>query len=144
MCNTQSPFGELRVKADCKKTSVRFNNIVRIITWNNKFAQVTKLYKELKFMKLNEIYQLELAKFMHQLNKYNRLPDVYHDQFTKIEEIHSHNTRQVKKTLSFLPRVAKSVGKLQIAYRGMKLRSDIDDDTKSMHWVSFKTHYKFY
>ena len=78
---------------------------------------------------------------MHQLN-YNRLPDVYYDQSTKIEEIHSHDTRQVKKALYFLPRVAKSVGKLQIAYRGTKLWSEIDDDTKIMHWVSFKTHYK--
>ena len=80
---------------------------------------------------------------MRQLN-YNRLPDVYYDQFTKIEEIHSHehDTRQVKKALYFLPRVAKSVGKLQISYRGTKLWSEIDDDTKSMHWVSFKTHYK--
>ena len=90
------------------------------------------MYKELKFMKLNEIYQLELAKFMHQLN-YNRLPDVYYDQFTKIEEIYSHDTRQVKKALYFLLRVAKSVGKLQIAYRGTKLWSEIDDDTKSIH-----------
>ena len=98
------------------------------------------MYKELKFLKLNKIYQLELAKFMHQLN-YNRLPDVYYDQFIKIEEIHSHDTTQVKKALYFLPRVAKSVGKLQIAYRGTKLWSEIDDDTKSMHWVSFKTHY---
>ena len=88
------------------------------------------MYKELKFFKLNEIYQLELAKFMHQLN-YNRLPDVYYDQFTKIEEMQSHDTRQVKKAHYFLPRVAKSVGKLQIAYTGTKLWSEIDDDTKT-------------
>ena len=69
---------------------------------------------------------------MHQLN-YNRLPDVYYDQFTKIEEIHSHDTRQVQKALYFLPRVAKSFGKLQIADRGTKSWSETDDDTKSMH-----------
>ena len=114
---------------------------MKIITWNNKLAHVTKLYKELIFLKLNEIYQLELAKFMHQLN-YSRLPDMYYDQFTKVEEIHSHDTRQAKKALYFLPRVAKSVGKLQFAYRGSKLWSEIDDDRKSMHWVSFKTQYK--
>ena len=60
---------------------------MRIITWNNKFAHVTKLYKKLKILKLNEIYQLELAKFMYHLS-YNRLSDVYYDQFAKIEEIH--------------------------------------------------------
>ena len=92
-------------KSRLQEISVRLNNIVRMITWNNKFAHVTKMYEELKFLKLNEIYQLVLAKFMHQLN-YNRLPDVNYDQFTKIEEIHSHDTRQVKKALYFLPRVA--------------------------------------
>ena len=97
---------------------LRLNTTVGIIrpTWNNKFAYVTKLHEELKFLKLDGLYHLELAKFMHQLN-YNRLPGVYYDQFTKIEEIHSHDTRQVKKALCFLPRVAKSVGKLQIAHR---------------------------
>ena len=74
-------------KSRLQAFNVRLNNIVRIITWNNKFAHVTKLYKELKILKLNEIYQLELAKFMHQLS-YNRLSDVYYDQFAKIEEIH--------------------------------------------------------
>ena len=39
-----------------QEISVRLNNIVRIITRNDKFAHVTKLYKELIFLKLNEIY----------------------------------------------------------------------------------------
>ena len=128
-------------KSRLQEISVRLNNIVRIIAWNNKFVHVTKLYEELKFLKLNEICQLELAKFMHQLN-YDRLPDIYYNQFTKIEEIHSHDTRQVKKALYFLLRVAKSVRKLQIAYRGTKLWSEIDDDANSMHWVTFKIHCK--
>ena len=91
---------ETACKSRLQEISVRLNNIVRTITWNNKFAHVTKLYKELKFLKLNKIYQLELAKFMHQLN-YNRLPDVCYDQYTQIKEIRSYNTRQVKKASSF-------------------------------------------
>ena len=74
---------------------------------------------------------------MQQLH-HHQLRDIYFDQFTKIEKIHSHDTRQCKKALYFLPRVAKSIGKFQIAFRGAKLWSDIDDETKSMHWVSFK------
>ena len=82
-------------KSRLQEIGVRLNNIVRIITWNSKFAHVIKLCKELRFLKLNEIYQLELAEFMHQLN-YNRLPDVYYDQFTKIEEIHSRAGPQLE------------------------------------------------
>ena len=114
---------------------------MRTIFWKNKFTHVTELYKELQFLKLNEIYELELAKFMYQLH-HHQLPDIYFDQFTKIEKIHSHDTRQCKKALYFLPRVAKSIGKFRIAFRGTKLWSDIDEETKSMHWVSFKKRYR--
>ena len=71
-------------KSRLQEISIRLNNSVRIISWNNEFAHVTKLYKKLKILKLNKIYQVELAQFMQQLNYYRSL-DVYCDQFTKIE-----------------------------------------------------------
>ena len=37
------------------------------LTWNTKFSHVTKLYKKLNFLKLHDVYKLELAKFMHKL-----------------------------------------------------------------------------
>ena len=38
------------------------------MTWSRKFDHVSILYKQLKLLKLDDIYQLELSKFMHQLN----------------------------------------------------------------------------
>ena len=51
----------------------KMNNIVRKITWNKKFTYVSHLYQNLNFLKLNDNYKLELAKFMHKLYN-NNLP----------------------------------------------------------------------
>ena len=50
-----------------KKIVIRLNNIVRVMTWSRKFDHVSILYK-LKLLKLEDIYKLELFKFMHQIN----------------------------------------------------------------------------
>ena len=47
--------------------NVGMNNIVRTITWNKKFSLVSYLYKKLNYLKLNDIYHLKLAKFMHKI-----------------------------------------------------------------------------
>ena len=52
---------------------LRINNIVRTLTWNKKFSHVTHLFKKLNLLKLNDIYDLELAKFMHNITS-NKLP----------------------------------------------------------------------
>ena len=44
--------------------NVRMNNMERTLTWNKKFSHVTYLCKEFNSLKLNDIYNLELAKFM--------------------------------------------------------------------------------
>ena len=48
-----------------KEIVVRPNNIVWIMTWSRKFDHVSILYKKLKLLKLEDIYKLELSKFMH-------------------------------------------------------------------------------
>ena len=65
---------------------IEVNNIVRTITWNKKFTHVSHLYQNLSLLKLNDIYKLELAKFMHQLYN-NNLSTVFQNRFAKIEKI---------------------------------------------------------
>ena len=74
--------------------NVRMNNIVRTITWNKKFSHVTYLYKKLNYLKLIDIYHLELAKFMHKICN-NKLPLLFQQRFIKIKLVHSHQTRKL-------------------------------------------------
>ena len=64
--------------------NVRMNNLVRTITWNKKFSHVTHLYKKLHYLKLNDIYHLKLAKFMHKICN-NKLLFLFQQPFNKIE-----------------------------------------------------------
>ena len=76
-----------------KEIETKLNNIVRTITWNKKFSRVTELYKNLKLLKLRDVCNLELAKFMHQIYN-NKTPFLFQDKFTKLEKIHSHKIRK--------------------------------------------------
>ena len=55
------------------KLRIRFNNIIRAITFSKSFSSTTALYKNLNILKLEDIYKLELAKFMYQIN-YKKVP----------------------------------------------------------------------
>jgi len=50
------------------KIEVCWNNIIRTLTWNKKFSHTTILYKNNKILKLNDVYKLELAKFLYKLS----------------------------------------------------------------------------
>ena len=79
-----------------KEIVLRLNNIVRIMTWSRKFDHVSIPYKQLKLLKLEDIYKLELSKFMHQLNC-NMTHKVFEKNFVKLESVHSYSTVQDKK-----------------------------------------------
>ena len=71
--------------------NVRLNNIVGVIPYSSKYCPVTSLYKALNFLKLDDIYQIEVAKFMYQLH-HKKFKTALNDCFIDITKIHSHNT----------------------------------------------------
>ena len=59
--------------ATANKTSqeiirVRLNKILRIILFHYLYTSTSQMYKELQELKVEDIYQLALAKFMYQLH----------------------------------------------------------------------------
>ena len=63
---------------------------------------MTILYQKLNILKLEDIYGLELAKYMHQLHN-NKLPFSLFEDYVKRNEIHNHNTRQTQNAVYFKP-----------------------------------------
>ena len=88
------------VWATANKTSlgvikVKLNKTLRIILSCSKFTPISTFYKTRNFLQLEDIYLLKLAKFMYQL--YHRtLPQRFYASFSKLTEIHNHNTRNTK------------------------------------------------
>ena len=97
-------------KTILQELNVKLNNIIRTITYSSKYCPVTGLYKLLNFLKLDDIYRLELAKFMYQLH-HKKFKTALNDCFDDITNIHSHITRKKQNLIYFKPRVQTSTGK---------------------------------
>ena len=120
-----------------KERVLRLNNIVRIMTWSRKYDHVSVLYKQLKLLKLENIYKLKLSKFMHQLNC-NMTPKVFEKNFVKLENVHSYIIRQKTKNNYFLTRVNKTMSPKQSAFRGTKLWAILGNSIKTKPLPVFK------
>jgi len=61
------------------------------MTFSNYNGHVTPLYKSLDVLKLNDIYRIELAKFMHKLH-HGAVNKIYDNFFQNISDVHSYKT----------------------------------------------------
>ena len=122
---------------------VRLNKVLRIILSCGIETPINKMYSTLQFLKIDDIYEFELYKFMHQLH-YGKLPEVFYKSFTKIASVRAHDTRFKQSSFYVLSRVNKSFCKNQLSYRGTKLWCKLDSNYKSIHWTSCKKRFKKY
>ena len=120
-----------------QELNVKLNNIVSTTTYCSKFCPVTSLYKTLNFLKLDDIYLLEPAKFMYQLH-HKKFKTALNDCFVDITKIHCHNTRTKVNLVYFKPRVQTSGGKKSLTYRGIELWEKIEPDVKEPSWYHSK------
>ena len=109
--------------------------------FHNLYTPTSQMYKELQVLKVEDIYQLELAKFMYQLH-HNQLPKNFYHFFRKLNTIHQHETRLINLTAYYCPRINKLFSQKLSSHRGSKLWGNLQSKLKSMYWVSFKRAYK--
>ena len=88
---------------------VRKNTILRIIACNKKNSHLTHLYEKLNILKLKDICELVLAKFMHKLYN-NKLPQFLQNRFCRSDRVHLFKTRINKNSNYYLPRMSKTIG----------------------------------
>ena len=62
------------------------------------------LYEKLKFLNVEGIFRLEIAKFIMKLNT-NKLPDILTKKFAKVASVHSYFTRSSSSNDYFVPTV---------------------------------------
>ena len=88
--------------SDLSKIRVLQNKAVRIISGRQYFQifgetpgplpSADPLYKELKFLDFNDIYNFSIAKFVY-LTLCKKSPPLFHDWFKYTHDVHSHATR---------------------------------------------------
>ena len=114
--------------------------MVKTITFAKKFCHASPIFKVLNLLKIDDIYQLELGKFMYQTFNGNIRQKIDKD-FIKLSSIHNHYTRHTINKFHF-PQVNTCYGHKMLSFAGVKLWSKLDPDLKSLGWLSFKTHFK--
>ena len=89
-------LGVTQNKQLTRKIQVMQNNVIRIM--NFKFlkdcVKVNSLYKSINILQFSDVYELELAKFMHAYYK-ETLAENFNSYFSTAAAHHSHNTRSV-------------------------------------------------
>ena len=125
------------VKSLLHKIDVRQNNILRTISWSKKYDHVSKHYKSFELLKLQDIYELELEKLMLKTVNNKLLLNVIKN-FTALQDVHSYHTQQTKNSIFFLPYVLKAFAQNELAFRGTKLSSELNDNLKHLTIICFK------
>ena len=88
---------------------------IRIISNTDYLAHSSKLFLNLKLLKLDDIMKFQLGTFMYKL-KNNKLPNVIPHMFVTNENIHRHNTRN--KNGYLIPSVRTNCRKFTVGYAG--------------------------
>ena len=95
------------------------NKAMRAITKQRWFDRITPIYRRLQVLKINDLYKLETAKFMHQLSD-KSLPASFEKYFTRTTFVHCHSTRTSERNDYFLPHFSTSRLQRSIRFSGVK------------------------
>jgi len=108
---TQKPLKELTA---CQ------NKVIRIITSTSRYEHRTPIYKRLNLLKLNEMHNFELAKFMYKFHN-KQLPKLFDELFLKVNNTHNYSTRYAKNVMHVLPKISKTLAQNYVSFKGLKL-----------------------
>jgi len=98
------------------------NKAMRTLEYNK--TKTTVLYSKRKILKIPDLFQLSVAKFMYSFH--NRgLPNHFDNYFAEIASVHKYQTRLASLQKYYLPRMKTSLGQLSFKYIGPKIWSNI-------------------
>ena len=78
------------------------NKNLRSMLFCNLRTPLSFINKQLNILKLDDMYELQMAKFMYRLH-YSKLPKNLYNSFQKLTSVHEYQTRLVNSTVFFLP-----------------------------------------
>ena len=115
-------------------------SILKIILSKPKRTESTPLFKELGFLKLEDIYKFQIGKMMHKINNLT----VGDTNLTMIKNIHNYNTRQAKSNNYFIKPVSTKIGSRSFSFKGPELWNKIPLNIRKLPFNLYKSKYKQY
>ena len=130
-------------KTRLNKLNVLHNRLIRLMSLHGPLRDFTftnnELYKSSNILKFHDVFDLELAKFMHRAVN-NALPTSLTNYFTRYQ--HSYSLRSTRTDPFMINRSNTASYGRWITTAGIKLWRDIDNEVKSLSYYSFKKEYK--
>ena len=124
-----------------KKLQTIQNKAIRAISDSGWNVHVTPLYYEHKILKVNDIYKIESAKFMHKyVNK--KLPDYFQNYFNKVSGNHGYSTRAATNDDLIIPFFRTNRCQKSFKYQGSKLWNSLPKNMTKLGYIKFIEQYK--
>ena len=123
--------------------------VVRIINKEKVDAHTDPIFKELKILKLDDIYLFHLGKFMYLIFKNNLLPRPFGNLILRTNQVHNYNTttRSSNQSLFYVPfcRLRTNLRQFCVHYQGPFFFNRLNPDIRNASSVSqFKSFLKKY
>ena len=117
------------------------NKALRCINFCDHREHVVKFLVKNNILQVNEIFKIELAKFMYRFS-HNSLPDCFREYFVEVINKHKHLTRSSTNNF-YVPRKKCAKGQSGLNYLGPRLWLEIPDNIKKKNTMkSFTVSYK--
>lgn len=129
-------------KTTLKPIQILQNKVLRLMnktTWKD-HTENNVLYQKFELLKVDDIYRLELGKFMY-LYQTKALPKVFETYFLDLTQAHNHNTRAKSNNNYFLPSIKTNSGKNSIRFHGVQLWNKLPVTLKHYSFHCFKKAY---
>ena len=105
------------------------------------YFSANEMFKNMDLLKTEDIFKLELAKFMHRAESKN-LPENFENYFTRIENMHSYNLRSVKQKTFYTKATNTAKYKNWLTNSGVTLWQSIPTDMKKLSYKNFANKFK--
>ena len=117
------------------------NKVMRIIKITvEDHVKNNALYQKYKILKIDDVYKLELGKFMY-LYHVNDLPEIFETYFLSIDQAHHYNTKSKSNGNYFVHSVRINADKNSIKFLGARLWNQIEFQLKLYSYYRFKKEF---
>ena len=113
------------------------NKVLRAILFRPKQFNTTLLYSNLNILKLDDMINMEFAKFMFKFNN-KMLPESFDCYFTILDNIHKHNTRQKHRNEYFQFYTSSKSRKKTLQYICLNVWKNIPKEYRHCHFHCLK------
>ena len=117
------------------------NKALRIISKTKIRGKMTPQYYKYEILKLENLYNFEIAKLMYQFTP-SKLPLNFNHYFAYLSDVSSYSTRHTSSNDIFLLRFMSSKIQHSIKYIGAKIWNSIPSDLKNASYSKFKESYQ--